>query len=193
MSDKMNMAAAMAALRAKQATTAPVTKPTNPAPEPVPAHAQPAGFSFGALLAPKQPAAPTGLPTPPAGLAALAQQAAKQAVQAAALPPAKPKEPFVASYNPQLEEAKPELQAAVTALAEALHNEVPGIGGFLQEIQVAVRSEPELLHLLNDEQIDSLYQGLIRESGIQIAPNAQKRAKAATKKAAKVEVSDDDM
>lgn len=124
---------------------------------------------------------------------AATQAAVKLAAQAAVLPAKEPKPPFVAPANPELEQRAPELQVAVTELARALHEEVPGIGNFLQEIQTAIRGEPELMHILNDEQIDALYQGLVREAGLQIAPSEQKRAKAAARKAAKVEVADDDM
>lgn len=146
----------------------------------------------------EEPAAP---PAPAAGSLAARLLAKANATRqlAAPAPVAAPASmqptllPFVPpSVAPELQERAPELVQAVFKLAEALHAQEPGMDFFLKDIHKALRGEPELLHVMTDEQIEAVYQAQIAHSKIAVVPGKAKapsKSKAALAKA----TSDDDM
>lgn len=144
--------------------------------------------------APAQPAAPAGNPV---ALAMLAKKAAalKAAAEAQAeaerianLPP--PKAPELACKD-ELRERCPELATACQSLATALLQQEPQLGQFLADIHEHLRAEPELMHILTDEQIAATYKGFIAQSGKQIIAGKPKSAAAAKKAIAMKEAEDD--
>lgn len=142
---------------------------------------------------PAQPAAPVSA----VALAMLAkkaaalraqQEAAAEAERIASLPP--PKAPELAC-TPELRERCPELAAACQSLATALLQQEPALGGFLADIHEHLRAEPELMHILTDEQIAATYKGFIAQSGKAIIAAKPKSAAAAKKAIAMKEAEDD--
>ena len=145
------------------------------------------------------PVAPESAPASsnPVALAMLAKKAAalKAAAEAAAeaerianLPP--PKAPELACKD-ELRERCPELAAACQSLATALLAQEPQLGSFLADIHEHLRAEPELMHILTDEQIAATYKGFIAQSGKQIIAAKPKSAAAAKKAIAMKEAEDD--
>ena len=143
---------------------------------------------------PEQPAAIAGNPVALAMLAKKAaalraqQEAAAEAERIANLPP--PKAPELAC-TPELRERCPELAAACQSLATALLQQEPQLGQFLADIHEHLRAEPELMHILTDEQIAATYKGFIAQSGKQIIAGKPKSAAAAKKAIAMKEAEDD--
>lgn len=94
------------------------------------------------------------------------------------------------SFTPHNEEAMPEnlsqLLALSSALDAALKQEHPEIAGYLAQINSQLRQFPELTHLLSDEEIAPIYQGLIYNSGIQISVTNKPKSKARGKSDASV-------
>ena len=171
----------LARLRAQRERNAGGTQP--PAPVPTAAPEQP-----------EQPAAPAGNPVALAMLAKKAaalraqQEAAAEAERIANLPP--PKAPELACKD-ELRERCPELAAACQSLATALLQQEPQLGQFLADIHEHLRAEPELMHILTDEQIAATYKGFIAQSGKQIIAAKPKSAAAAKKAIAMKEAEDD--
>jgi len=64
-------------------------------------------------------------------------------------------------------------------------------GQFLADIHEHLRAEPELMHILTDEQIAATYKGFIAQSGKQIIAAKPKSAAAAKKAIAMKEAEDD--
>ena len=116
------------------------------------------------------------------------QEAAAEAERIANLPP--PSAPELAC-TPELRERCPELAAACQSLATALLQQEPALGSFLADIHEHLRAEPELMHILTDEQIAATYKGFIAQSGKQIIAAKPKSAAAAKKAIALKEAEDD--
>ena len=116
------------------------------------------------------------------------QEAAAEAERIANLPP--PKAPELACKD-ELRERCPELAAACQSLATALLQQEPQLGQFLADIHEHLRAEPELMHILTDEQIAATYKGFIAQSGKQIVAGKPKSAAAAKKAIAMKEAEDD--
>lgn len=141
-----------------------------------------------------QPAAPAGNPVALAMLAKKAaalraqQEAAAEAERIANLPP--PSAPELACKD-ELRERCPELAAACQSLATALLQQEPQLGQFLADIHEHLRAEPELMHILTDEQIAATYKGFIAQSGKQILAAKPKSAAAKAKAIALKEAEDD--
>lgn len=115
------------------------------------------------------------------------QEAAAEAERIANLPP--PKAPELACKD-ELRERCPELATACQSLADALLQQEPQLGQFLADIHEHLRAEPELMHILTDEQIAATYKGFIAQSGKQII--AGKPKSAASKKAIAMKEAEDD-
>ena len=171
----------LARLRAQRERSAGGTQPPVPVP---PVHTE-------------QPAAPAAPAGNPVALAILAKKAAalKAAAEAQAeaerianLPP--PKAPELACKD-ELRERCPELAAACQSLATALLAQEPQLGQFLADIHEHLRAEPELMHILTDEQIAATYKGFIAQSGKSIIAAKPKSAAAAKKAIAMKEAEDD--
>jgi hypothetical protein len=148
--------------------------PSVPAPEPAPA--APVSAVALAMLAKK------------AAALRAQQEAAAEAERIANLPP--PKAPELACKD-ELRERCPELAAACQSLATALLQQEPQLGQFLADIHEHLRAEPELMHILTDEQIAATYKGFIAQSGKQIIAAKPKSAAAAKKAIAMKEAEDD--
>lgn len=117
-----------------------------------------------------------------------AAEAQAEAERVAALPP--PKAPELACKD-ELRERCPELAAACQSLATALLAQEPQLGSFLADIHEHLRAEPELMHILTDEQIAATYKGFIAQSGKSIIAAKPKSAAAAKKAIALKEAEDD--
>ena len=173
----------LARLRAQRERNAGGTQPPAPVP---PAPSLPA--------AQEQPAALAGNPVALAMLAKKAaalraqQEAAAEAERIANLPP--PSAPELACKD-ELRERCPELATACQSLATALLQQEPQLGQFLADIHEHLRAEPELMHILTDEQIAATYKGFIAQSGKQIIAAKPKSAAAAKKAIALKEAEDD--
>lgn len=166
----------LARLRAQRERNAGGTQPPAPVPPAAPdlAQEQPKSAVALAMLAKK------------AAALRAQQEAAAEAERIANLPP--PKAPELACKD-ELRERCPELATACQSLADALLQQEPALGGFLADIHEHLRAEPELMHILTDEQIAATYKGFIAQSGKQIiAP----KAKAASKKAIAMKEAEDD-
>ena len=155
-----------------------------------------AGGTQPPVPVPQEPAQPAA-PVSAVALAMLAKKAAalKAAAEAQAeaerianLPP--PKAPELACKD-ELRERCPELAAACQSLATALLQQEPQLGQFLADIHEHLRAEPELMHILTDEQIAATYKGFIAQSGKQIIAAKPKSAAAAKKAIAMKEAEDD--
>ena len=124
-----------------------------------------------------------------------AAQAAKAAapVQPVATPvqAVKPREYPVPYGTTDFESEHPELCEATRKLADELEAEQDGIRYWLDRVHEQLRQQPELVHMLTDDQASALYAGIIARSQMAIVPE---KAKAKPKaKAAKVQLSDEDM
>lgn len=93
---------------------------------------------------------------------------------------------------PELQERAPELVQAVHNLAAALYAAEPGLDNFLADIHKALRAEPELTHIMSDDQIAVVYQAQIAHSKVAVVP-AKAKAPSKAKAAAAKAISDDDM
>ncbi len=71
----------------------------------------------------------------------------------------------------QIQEVLPKLQD----LQDALLRQDPDIANRLKVIRTNLALFPELVHLLNDEQIAPIYQAMILVSGTEIAAKASKK------------------
>ena len=121
-----------------------------------------------------------------------AAQAAKAAapVQVAAAAAVKPREYPVPYGTTDFESEHPELCEATRKLADELEAE-QDIRYWLDRVHEQLRQQPELVHMLTDDQASALYAGIIARSQMAIVPE---KAKAKPKaKAAKVQLSDEDM
>ena len=163
----------LARLRAQRERNAGVTQPPAPVP---PAPEQPKSAVALAMLAKK------------AAALRAQQEAAAEAERIANLPP--PKAPELACKD-ELRERCPELAAACQSLATALLQQEPQLGQFLADIHEHLRAEPELMHILTDEQIAATYKGFIAQSGKAIIAAKPKSAAAAKKAIALKEAEDD--
>ena len=170
----------LARLRAQRERNAGGTQPPVPAPV-APESAQPAA------PASSNPVALAMLAKKAAALKAAAEAQA-EAERVAALPP--PKAPELACKD-ELRERCPELAAACQSLATALLQQEPQLGQFLADIHEHLRAEPELMHILTDEQIAATYKGFIAQSGKSIIAAKPKSAAAAKKAIALKEAEDD--
>lgn len=123
-----------------------------------------------------------------------AAQAAKTAAPVqpvAAAAAVKPREYPVPYGTTDFESEHPELCEATRKLADELEAEQDGIRYWLDRVHEQLRQQPELVHMLTDDQASALYAGIIARSQMTIVPE---KAKAKPKaKAAKVQLSDDDM
>lgn len=144
---------------------------------------------------PVQAAAP--VQAKPTASSILAQFKAAQAAKAAAPVPAqpvqavKPREYPVPYGTTEIESEHPELCEATRKLADELEAEQDGIRYWLDRVHEQLRQQPELVHMLTDDQASALYAGIIARSQMTIVPE---KAKAKPKaKAAKVQLSDEDM
>lgn len=117
-------------------------------------------------------------------LAAEAAQA--EAARIASLPP--PKAAPLAT-SPELAQRCEPLVAACQSLADALLQQEPTLGSFLADIHEHLRAEPELMHIMSDEQIAAVYKGFIAQSGKQVIAT---KAKKATAKAIALKEAEDD-
>ncbi len=171
----------LARLRAQRERNASGTQPPVPVPPAAPEQ-------------PELPAAPAGNPVALAMLAKKAaalraqQEAQAEAERIANLPP--PKAPELACKD-ELRERCPELATACQSLATALLAQEPQLGSFLADIHEHLRAEPELMHILTDEQIAATYKGFIAQSGKSIIAAKPKSAAAAKKAIAMKEAEDD--
>ena len=147
-----------------------VPQASEPAPAPAPA---PSSLAL-AMLAKKKAAL----------LAAEAAQA--EAARIASLPP--PKAAPLAT-SPELAQRCEPLVAACQSLADALLQQEPTLGSFLADIHEHLRAEPELMHIMSDEQIAAVYKGFIAQSGKQVIAT---KAKKATAKAIALKEAEDD-
>lgn len=168
----------LARLRAQRERNAGGTQPPAPVPPAAPdlAQEQPKSAVALAMLAKK------------AAALRAQQEAAAEAERIANLPP--PKAPELACKD-ELRERCPELAAACQSLATALLQQEPQLGQFLADIHEHLRAEPELMHILTDEQIAATYKGFIAQSGKQIIAAKPKSAAAAKKAIAMKEAEDD--
>lgn len=116
----------------------------------------------------KQAAAPKP-PTPVQAALKVASAAVAVAVAVAERKPA----PQIAC-TPELAERDPKLAESCQNLANALWEQEPEIGGFLDAIHEQLRAEPELMHILTEEQIRAVYTGFIAQSGKQLASSKSK-------------------
>ena len=123
-----------------------------------------------------------------------AAQAAKAVAPVQAAAPAqavKPREYPVPYGTTDFESEHPELCEATRKLADELEAEQDGIRYWLDRVHEQLRQQPELVHMLTDDQASALYAGIIARSQMTIVPE---KAKAKPKaKAAKVQLSDEDM
>lgn len=123
-----------------------------------------------------------------------AAQAAKAVQLVAAATPVqavKPREYPVPYGTADFESEHPELCEATRKLADELEAEQDGIRYWLDRVHEQLRQQPELVHMLTDDQASALYAGIIARSQMTIVPE---KAKAKPKaKAAKVQLSDEDM
>ena len=139
----------------------------------------------GTVAQPSQSATP--VPTSLQLLAAKAKQLREE--------PAPPPPPVrkVLATSPELGQRCSALEAACQTLADELLLAEPQLGDFLADIHEHLRAEPELMHILTDEQIAAVYQGFIAQSGKSIATVKPKKPATAAKIALAQGVSDDDM
>lgn len=121
-----------------------------------------------------------------------AQAAKAPAAPAAPAPAAKPREYPMPVGTPEVEQAHPELCEATRKLAEELEQEQDGIRYWLDRVHEQLRQQPELVHMLTDDQASALYGAIIARSNIAIVPEKAKAASKA-KGAPKVKLSDADM
>lgn len=124
-----------------------------------------------------------------------AAQAAKAVQQVAAVAApvqaVKPREYPVPYGTADFESEHPELCEATRKLADELEAEQDGIRYWLDRVHEQLRQQPELVHMLTDDQASALYAGIIARSQMTIVPE---KAKAKPKaKTAKVQLSDEDM
>lgn len=123
-----------------------------------------------------------------------AAQAAKAPVAPAPAPApaAKPREYPMPVGTPEVEQSHPDLCEATRKLAEELEQEQDGIRYWLDRVHEQLRQQPELVHMLTDDQASALYGAIIARSNIAIVPEKAKAASKA-KGAPKVKLSDADM
>lgn len=138
----------------------------------------------GTVAQPSPSAAPTSLQ--------LLAAKAKQLREEPAPPPPQPERKVLAT-SPELGQRCIALEAACQTLADELLLAEPQLGDFLADIHEHLRAEPELMHILTDEQIAAVYQGFIAQSGKSIATVKPKKPATAAKIALAQGVSDDDM
>lgn len=210
-----NLLKAMQLLQAKKAGTAvQQSVPPTPAPEPAPAPAANPLADMLSLLPSAKPIGTAPLPEPkPLGTAGapvpvelaelLAQATANRAAAKAAEPAPIPgpyalpggkanTEPFrEPAVDPQLAASHPKLVDSVRTLAQALHDAAPGYTAFLQDIHTHLRAEPELIHILTDDQRAAIYQANLRQRNVEIV--AAKTKTKATAAVLKQTVDDSDM
>ena len=179
MTDLTAALAKLHAMRAAQNAPAAPTAPTAPTTEPA-APAASSDQSFAARLLQRANATRTVLA---AAEPAPTQAAPTQQTALLFQPPESP---------PELQERAPELVQAVHNLAAALYAAEPGLDNFLADIHKALRSEPELTHIMSDDQIAVVYQAQIAHSKIAVVP-AKAKAPSKAKVAAAKAISDDDM
>lgn len=133
----------------------------------------------------------SGTVAQPTSLQLLAAKA-KQLREEPAPPPPPPVRKVLAT-SPELGQRCGALEEACQTLADELLLAEPQLGDFLADIHEHLRAEPELMHILTDEQIAAVYQGFIAQSGKSIATVKPKKPATAAKIALAQGVSDDDM
>ncbi len=85
-------------------------------------------------------------------------------------------------------QASPEFQAIVMSIAELeqkLLNQDPQMPTYLQRIHTSLLKHPELVHILRDEQRSVILDGLMQQTGIELATvtvSAEKRTRTKTLK-----------
>lgn len=145
--------------------------------------------------------APTAQPTKTASQI-LQEKLAAKAAQARVMqnteivpasPPAAPEvKPILGSE--QLEQDKPDLCNSIRELNAALIEQEDGILFWLTKVHEQLRGNPELVHMLTDDQQAAIYQSMIAQSRVQIiAPKASKAKAPKTPKIAAGSASLDDM
>lgn len=92
----------------------------------------------------------------------------------------------------EVEAAHPDLCEATRSLCSALEEANDGMLYWLDRCHEQLRGNPELIHMLSDEQTRVLYRAAIARSGIKIVPEKAPKAKAA-KGTGKVQATIDDM
>ena len=107
-------------------------------------------------------------------------------------PTSKPREYPMPVGTPEVEQSHPDLCEATRKLAEELEQEQDGIRYWLDRVHEQLRQQPELVHMLTDDQASALYGAIIARSNIAIVPEKAKAASKA-KGAPKVKLSDADM
>lgn len=186
--------------RAQGGSVAPRSEPFPQPSVPVPKPAQPSVPSQVQHPAPSLPLAVGGSGQSSIALAMLAkkaaalraqQEAAAEAERIANLPPPPPPAAKELACTPELKERCAELVAACQNLAQALLQQEPQLGQFLADIHEHLRAEPELMHIMTDEQIAATYQGFIAQSGKAIIAAKPKSAAAKAKAIALKEAEDD--
>lgn len=91
-------------------------------------------------------------------------------------------------------QATPEFQAICMSIAELeqkLLESDPGMPTYLQRIHVALLKQPELVHLLRDEQRSIIIDGLMQQTGEVFSAVVAKSAKTAVSKALAKHTEDD--
>lgn len=158
---------------------------------------QPSGVAGGVAGTPAEAKAAEAKPKSAAEMLAAfkAAQAAKApaptAPAPAPAPTSKPREYQMPVGTPEVEQSHPDLCEATRKLAEELEQEQDGIRYWLDRVHEQLRQQPELVHMLTDDQASALYGAIIARSNIVIVPE---KAKAKPKaRAAKVQLSDEDM
>lgn len=82
--------------------------------------------------------------------------------------------------------ATPEFQAICMSIAELeqqLLQQDPMMPQYLRKIHMALLKQPELVHILKDEERAIIIDGLMQQTGVVFAETAEKSAKAARSKA----------
>lgn len=69
----------------------------------------------------------------------------------------------------------------IAKIEEALLREDPEMPNYIKWINNEVRQYPELMHLLTDEQIAPIYQGIMKVTGVQIAVTKSRAGKSTAK------------
>jgi hypothetical protein len=152
----------------------------------------------GAQSAPTTQAQPTAQPV--AGKKSLAElmqevqnaRSISGAQALAAAPEPAPKQAAPLPYgSAEFEATHTELCDATRKLAQELESEQQDINYWLDRVHEQLRQQPELLHMLSDEQTRALYRGIIARSKVVIVPEKAKPASKA--RSAKASASIDEM
>jgi hypothetical protein len=75
-----------------------------------------------------------------------------------------------------------QLQTKILEFQERLLSASPEMPIYLREIRTQLQNQPELLHILKDEDIASIVQGCSKQAGVVLATETLKKTKARIKK-----------